>query len=87
MNLKLKEENQVFLSFEILVDDDSIIANLLALMASNIKREICGVLDSFLSFLTKYKNEKTHNWITLMLDLRFKTLCISIFICWTRSKC
>jgi hypothetical protein len=81
MNLKLKEENQVFLSFEILMDDDSIIVNLLALMVSNIRREICGVLDFFLSFLTKYKNKKNHNLISLMLDLRFQTFCISIFIC------
>jgi hypothetical protein len=76
MNLRLKEENQVFLSFEILMDDDSIIANELALMVSNIRREVCGVLGSFLSFLTKYKNKKTHNMISLMLDPRFKALCI-----------
>jgi hypothetical protein len=44
MNLKLKEKNQVFLSFEILMDDDSIINNELTLMASNIRRAICDVL-------------------------------------------
>jgi hypothetical protein len=44
MNLRLKEENQVFFSFEILMHDDSIIGNELALMAFNIRREICGVL-------------------------------------------
>jgi hypothetical protein len=55
------------------MDDDSIIATELALMAFNIRREVCGVLDSFLSFLMKYKNKKTHNVIFLMLNSRFKT--------------
>jgi len=34
------------------------------------------VLDSFLSFLKKYENNKAHNMISLMLDPRFKSLCI-----------
>jgi len=81
MNLRLKEENQVFFSLKTLIDDDSIIANALALMASNIRREVCGVLDSFLSFLMKYKNKKSHNMISLMLDPRFKNFhIISSFV-------
>jgi hypothetical protein len=40
------------------MEDDSIIVNELALMASNIRREVYGVLDSFFSFLMKYKNKK-----------------------------
>ncbi len=74
MSLKLKEENQVVLSFESLMKKDSTIANELVLLVFNIRKEVCGVLDSFLSFLTKYKNKKTPNMISLMLDLRFKNL-------------
>jgi hypothetical protein len=45
------------------MDGYSIVVNEVALMASNIRREVCGVLDSFLSFLTKYEDKKTHNMI------------------------
>jgi hypothetical protein len=58
------------------MDDDSIIVDELVLMAFNIRREVCGVLDPFLSILTKYKNKNTHNMIYLMLDHRFKNLHI-----------
>jgi hypothetical protein len=61
MNLKLKEENKSILSFESLMEDDSIISNELSLLASNIRREAINVLDSFLSFLKKYENMKAHN--------------------------
>jgi hypothetical protein len=53
MNLRLKEENQIVLSFETLMDDDSIIIDELVLVAFNIRREVCDVLDSSLLFLTK----------------------------------
>ncbi len=45
MSLRLKEENQVVLSFETLMDDNSIVANELVLMDFNIKMEVCGVLN------------------------------------------
>jgi hypothetical protein len=54
MSLKLKEENKIIPSFESLVEDDSIISSELSLLASNIKREVINVLESFLSFLKKY---------------------------------
>ncbi len=57
MSLKFKEENQVLPSFETLMDDYSIITSELALMTSNIKREVSWVLESFISFLTKYENK------------------------------
>jgi hypothetical protein len=44
------------------------------LHASNIKKEVCGVFDSFLSFLYKYEERKTHNIFSLMLDPQFKNL-------------
>ncbi len=34
------------------------------------------MLNSFLSFLRKYENKKAHNMISLMLDIRFKSLRI-----------
>jgi hypothetical protein len=74
MSLKLKKEKLIILSFESLMEDDSIIFYELFLLASNIKRKVINVLDSFLSFLKKYENRKTHNMIFLMLDLRFKSL-------------
>jgi hypothetical protein len=67
MNLKLKKENQVVLSFESLMEEDLVITDELALLVFNIRMEVCGVLDSFLSFLTKYENRKTNNMIFLML--------------------
>jgi len=64
MSLKLKEENKIILSFESLMEDDSIIFNELSLLAFNIRREVINVLDSFLSFLKKYENTKAHNTIS-----------------------
>jgi hypothetical protein len=57
MSLKLKEENQIIPSFESLMEDDSIISNELSLLASNVKREVINVLNSFLSFLKKYEQK------------------------------
>jgi hypothetical protein len=76
MSLKLKEENKIILSFESLMEDDSIIYDELSLLTFNIRREVINVLDSFLSFFKKYENKKVHNMIYLMLDPRFKSLCI-----------
>ncbi len=42
-------------------------------LASNIKKEIIKVLDSFFS-LRKYEERKAHDMLSLMLDPRFKTL-------------
>jgi hypothetical protein len=76
MSLKLKEENKIIPSFESLMKYDSIIFDELSLLASNIKREVINVLDSFLSFLKKYENTKAHNMIFLRLDPRFNSLHI-----------
>jgi hypothetical protein len=66
MCLKLKEETKILLTFINLV--------------SNIKKKVFGVLKSFLSFLRKYENTKTHNMFFLCY-LRFKSLrLIYIFI-------
>ncbi len=76
MSLKLKEENKIILSFESLMEDDSIISNELFLLAFNIRREVINVLDLFLSFLKKYENKKAHNMISLMWHPRIKSLRI-----------
>jgi hypothetical protein len=59
MSLKLREKNQVLLSFESLMDDDSIVSNELSLLVSNIRWEVINVLDSFLSFLKVCDNKKS----------------------------
>jgi hypothetical protein len=74
MSLKLIEEYRISLNLQDSNDDDSIVAQELSLFTSNIKREVCGVLDGFLSFFKKYERNKTHNMLSLMLDLRFKSL-------------
>jgi hypothetical protein len=76
MTLKLKDENKIISSFESLMEDDSIIFDELFLLALNIRREVINVLDSFLSFLRKYENRKTHNMISFMLNPRFKSFHI-----------
>jgi hypothetical protein len=63
MSLKLREEYQVFPSFESLMDDDSIVSVELFLLAFNITKEVINVLDSFLSFLRVYDKRKSHNMI------------------------
>jgi hypothetical protein len=50
------------------MDDDFATILKLFLFASNIKKEIYGVFDSFLSSLRKYEERKTHNMFLLMLD-------------------
>jgi hypothetical protein len=57
MSLKLKEENEV-VSFERLMEDDSLIVDELALVDLNIRKEIFGVLDYFFSFKKKNENKK-----------------------------
>ncbi len=86
MSLKLKEENKIIASFECLMEDDSIIFYELFLLASNIRKEVINVLDSFLSFLKKHENRKVHNMIFLMLNLRFKS-SYNIIICWKGVRC
>jgi len=63
------------------MDDDFTITLKLSLFTSNIKKEVCGVLDSFLSFLKTYEERKTHNMFSLMLDPWFKSFhLISSFV-------
>ncbi len=58
------------------MDDDLVVSDELSLLASNIKREVINVLDSFLSFLRVYDKRKARNMIYLMVDFRYKNLYI-----------
>jgi hypothetical protein len=49
-----------------LIGDDSRITFELFLFTSNIRREVCGVLDYFLSFQRKYEERKVHNMFFML---------------------
>jgi hypothetical protein len=66
MSLKLKEEFGISFNLQDLVDDDFVVTQELSLFASNIRKEVCGVLDGFLSFLKKYEKNIAHNMLSLM---------------------
>jgi hypothetical protein len=80
MSLKLKEKSRISLNLQDLIDDDSIVTHELSLLASNIRREICGILDGFLSFFKKYERNKRNNMLSLMLDPRFKSMKLVSFL-------
>jgi hypothetical protein len=50
MNLILKKENEVVLSFDHLIEDYLSVVDELALLISNIEKDPCGVLKKSLSF-------------------------------------
>jgi hypothetical protein len=81
MCLKLKEETKILLTFINLIKYGyRVVFENMSLLVSNIKKKVFGVLKSFLSFLRKYENTKTHNMFFLCY-LRFKSLrLIYIFI-------
>jgi hypothetical protein len=58
MSLKLEEEIRNPFALVNLIGDDSRITFELFLFTSNIKMEVCGVLDYFLSFERKYEERK-----------------------------
>jgi hypothetical protein len=81
MVLKLKDAPKVLPFLQNLMEEESIIVDVLISFASNIRKEICVVLEFFLSLLRKFEKKKTHNMLSLMLDLRFKSFCfVSSFI-------
>jgi hypothetical protein len=64
------------------MEEDFGVALELICLASNIRKEVCEVLDIFLSFLKKFDERKTHNMLILiLLDPRFKSFhLVSSFI-------
>jgi hypothetical protein len=61
MNLKLNEKMNHLLIFGCFDNDDSSLDIELQSLARNIKKEVCKIIDSFLSFLTRYDERKIHN--------------------------
>ncbi len=55
ISLKLEAEFENAPSFQTLMDKDSSVVLELICLASNIRKEVCMVLDLFLSFLKKYE--------------------------------
>jgi hypothetical protein len=70
MNLKFKDEIESVIFNNIMEEDRNVIYEL-SCLASNIKKEVVYVLDSFHSFSKKYEERKPHNVFSLMLDPRF----------------
>jgi hypothetical protein len=56
---------------EDLIDNNFVVALELSLVASIIRRELCEIIDGFLSF---FRKKKPHNMLSLMLDPNFKSL-------------
>jgi hypothetical protein len=80
MNLKFRNKIDST-TFDNLMEKDGNVAYELSCLASNIKKEVIQVLDSFLSLLKKYEERKPHNMFSLMLDPIFETLyLVSPFI-------
>jgi len=73
MNLKLKKEHEVVLSFDSLMEDDYGVVDDLTLLSSNIKGEFYGILYSFLSFLKIWKEKRSITCFHWCLTLDSKT--------------
>jgi hypothetical protein len=81
MSSKLKEDVGIVQNLNQFMDDDSAITLELSLFTFNIRKEVCGVLDSFLSFLRNFEERKAHSMFSLMLDPQFKSLyLVSSFV-------
>jgi hypothetical protein len=68
------------------MEEESIIVDRLTSFASNIRKEVCVVLKSFLSFLRKFEEKKAHIMLSLMLDPRFKSFHL-VFSFIGRKQC
>ncbi len=56
------------------MEEDFGVALELICLASNIRKEVPRVLDSFFSFLKRFNERKTHNVLVIMLDPKLKSL-------------
>jgi hypothetical protein len=69
MSLGFRDEID-FATFDNLMEEDGNIVYELSCLASNIKKEVIQVMDSFLSFLKKNEKNKAHNMFSLMLEAK-----------------
>jgi len=76
MSSKSKEEVNVRPSFEFFMDDD--LGSFFQINKSCLQHSIKGVwgFGFLLSFMRTYDEKKAHNMLALMLNLRFKSLCL-----------
>ncbi len=65
VTLKLKKEFGISFNLEDLIDNNFVVALELSLVASIIRREICKVLDGFLSFFKTNEKKKTTQHVVL----------------------
>jgi hypothetical protein len=72
----MREKTKIQPAFDLLMDDDGKITLELSLLASNIIKIVVGILNYFLTFLKNCEQKKVHNMFSLMLDPRFKGLCL-----------
>ncbi len=69
MSFKCEEEVGIALVLNQLMDDDfGVTSNCFCLLLTLRSPSMCGVFDSFHSFLRKYEERKTHNILSSMLD-------------------
>jgi hypothetical protein len=80
MALKLKEEFGMALYITNLMEDDMSMNLELPMFSSNVREQVCDILDGFLLFLMKYEKKKTHNILFLMLNPRFKNFKLVSFL-------
>ncbi len=73
-SIKLKEAISHFILDTLMKNDLKMDIDWLGTLIVNMKKIVFGVNDSFLSILTKYDERKTHNMLSLMLNLKFKSL-------------
>jgi hypothetical protein len=82
MSFKLKKEiNDPFVLNNLMKDYLGVDLELNR-FAMNMKKEVCGVIDSFFSFfsfLTKYDERRAHNILFLMLDSKYKSLILIFY--------
>jgi len=83
MALKLKKEFKMTPFMVNLIEDGMAMVLELFMFAFNTRKQVCAILDCFLSFLKKYENKKTHNMLILMLNPRFESFkLVASFISW-----
>ncbi len=78
---KLRDVLNIFASLHNLMEVDPIIVDELTSFASNLRKEVCVVLEFFLCFLRKFEGNETHNMFLKILNPRLKSLrLVSLFI-------
>ncbi len=76
MSLKFKDEIEITTSFDNIMEEDVNVILELPRLAWNLKKEVCWGF-GFFHFLVKgYEEKQIYNMFFLILDSRFKILCL-----------